>query len=84
MTIDERIEALTMHLELMSHTVEAMRDTVVAHSNTMGAMGHTVEVMRDTLGAVGAAVLDHDRQIGQLLTLAQAQNDRLTRLEGRR
>ena len=59
-SIDERLEALTMNLELMSHTVEAMRDA---------------------MGAIAQTTLDHDRQIGQLLALAQAQNDRITRLE---
>ena len=60
-SFEERMQALTMNLELTVHAVERLNVT---------------------MAAIGATVIAHDGQIGQLLALAQAQNERITRLEG--
>jgi chromosome segregation ATPase len=72
--IDERLEALTMNLELMSHSVEAhdrqlatIMDAIEAHdrqmSTIMGAIGTHDRQMSTIIDAIEA----HDRQMSTVM-----------------
>jgi hypothetical protein len=44
MTIDERIEALTMNLELVSHDIETLRDTAKQDGENIRTLAHIAEI----------------------------------------
>ena len=50
MTIDERIEALTMNAELMSREIEALRDMAKADGENIRALARIAEIHERRLG----------------------------------
>jgi hypothetical protein len=77
MTIDERLEALTMNMELLSRDVETLRDSV-------GILRESVGVLRDTTQQLVTAVTADGENIRALARIAEIHNHRLNDLEGGR
>ena len=44
MTIDERIEALTMHLELLSHDIQELRRLAAQEGESIRALARVTEI----------------------------------------
>jgi len=75
MTIDERIEALTMNLELMSHEVEGLR----ASLETLRA---SMETQRETAAQQHENIEELIPLMRDLVRVAAMHERRITRLEG--
>ena len=67
MSIDERLEALTMSLELLSHDVQELRDAV--------------HELRQAVHGLVQAMTIQSGNIGKLYEISVMQNQRITRLE---
>ena len=75
MTIDERLEALTQSLELLTADVRELSVSVKAHDGQIDAL------TKATMTLLSAAKSQESR-IADLLRLAESHERRLTRLEG--
>ena len=62
-TIDERIDALTMNLELMSHSVEAMRDSFGTMRDSLGTMRDNVQIVFETVTKLALLADNHQTRI---------------------
>lgn len=75
MTIDERIEALTMNLELASRDIEGLKATVAGVIKAIEMDGVRIRALTNAIEMDAA-------NIRSLANIAGAHEDRISKLEG--
>ncbi len=66
MTIDERLEALTMNLQLASHEGEAQRKRIEAVSEHIDRLADSVEKLFGTVEKLAGVAASHERRLTNL------------------
>lgn len=81
MNIDERIEALTLNLEVMSGMVRDVLKSVDAMREGVDAMRESVDAMRESMDKLKEVSLRDGENIRALARIAEMHERRLTDLE---
>ena len=81
-TIDERIDALTMNLELFSRDVEHFRADVQSFRVEVQALGGAVESLRESTANLAITSKQDGENIRALARIAEIHERRLSAIEG--
>lgn len=84
MTVDERLEALTMNLELMSHSAEANARHIEAHDRQIEANARQIEKLTDAVTKLVGVSNEDATAIRTLARIADLHEKRVTGIEGGR
>jgi hypothetical protein len=66
MTIDERIEALTMNLELAAHDIESLKALAQQDGEDIRALAQNSRILHDSIQGLTNIAKAHEQRIGDL------------------